>query len=229
MFDLKAKIAASRSIVALTGAGVSVPSGIPDYRSKGGLYDGSDTPEYLLSRTCLEREPAKLHDFVTTKLFYPNAVPNIVHKKLAELERNQDLTIITQNIDGLHDKAGSKKIIHFHGNVQDIYCEKCGQHVSFKTYIPNYIHEDCGGLLRPNIVLYGEGLDEAAIRASVQKIQLADLILIIGTSFQVSPFCNLTDFRNSQAEIVVINKQRLYLPFDFEMIEADAATIFEQL
>lgn len=229
MIDLKARIAASRSIVILTGAGVSVPSGIPDYRSENGLYADKASPEYLLSRDCLEREPAKLHHFVISKMYYPDAVPNIIHQKIAALEQEKEVTVITQNIDGLHDQAGSKSILHFHGNLQDVYCERCQLHVPFETYQADYIHQDCGGLLRPNIVLYGEEIDEGVIRASIQKINFADLILIVGTSFQVSPFCNLTEFRNAKAEVVAINKDNLQLPFDFQMIQADAAEIFADL
>ncbi|WP_099221786.1 NAD-dependent protein deacylase [Listeria costaricensis] len=224
-------IQAARKIVFLTGAGVSVPSGIPDYRSKGGLYSGVRQPEYLLSEQCLKREPDVFYEFVKNNLYYPDAKPNVIHQKMAEIERLPDktVTIITQNIDGLHEKAGSKQVVNFHGSLYDCYCQKCGQTVPSDVYLHSDQHENCGGIIRPAVVLYGEAIDQRVIEASLAAVRAADLLVIVGTSFQVSPFCNLIDYRQPNAQIVAINRELLTLQAPFTMMTADAATVFAKL
>ncbi|EHG1696981.1 NAD-dependent protein deacylase [Listeria monocytogenes] len=216
-------------IVFLTGAGVSVPSGIPDYRSKNGLYAGMSSPEYMLSHTCLVREPDKFYQFVTENMYYPDAEPNAIHTKMAEIEAEKDVTIITQNIDGLHEKAGSKKVVNFHGSLYHCYCQKCGMSVTAQEYLKSDIHLGCGGVIRPDVVLYEEAISESAIDQSLAAIRQADLIVIVGTSFRVSPFCNLTDYRNKKARIFAVNKERISLPYPFEMMESDAVKVFEEI
>ncbi|EII3194810.1 NAD-dependent protein deacylase [Listeria monocytogenes] len=216
-------------IVFLTGAGVSVPSGIPDYRSKNGLYAGMSSPEYMLSYTCLVREPEKFYQFVTENMYYPDAEPNAIHTKMAEIEAEKDVTIITQNIDGLHEKAGSKKVVNFHGSLYHCYCQKCGMSVTAQEYLKSDIHSGCGGVIRPDVVLYEEAISESAIDQSLAAIRQADLIVIVGTSFRVSPFCNLTDYRNKKARIFAVNKERISLPYPFEMMESDAVKVFAEI
>ncbi|TYV36398.1 NAD-dependent protein deacylase [Listeria monocytogenes] len=216
-------------IVFLTGAGVSVPSGIPDYRSKNGLYAGMSSPEYMLSHTCLVREPDKFYQFVTENMYYPDAEPNAIHTKMAEIEAEKDVTIITQNIDGLHEKAGSKKVVNFHGSLYHCYCQKCGMSVTAQEYLKSDIHLGCGGVIRPDVVLYEEAISESAIDQSLAAIRQADLIIIVGTSFRVSPFCNLTDYRNKKARIFAVNKERISLPYPFEMMESDAVKVFAEI
>ncbi|EAC9069827.1 NAD-dependent protein deacylase [Listeria monocytogenes] len=216
-------------IVFLTGAGVSVPSGIPDYRSKNGLYAGMSSPEYMLSHTCLVREPEKFYQFVTENMYYPDAEPNAIHTKMAEIEAEKDVTIITQNIDGLHEKAGSKKVVNFHGSLYHCYCQKCGMSVTAQEYLKSDIHSGCGGVIRPDVVLYEEAISESAIDQSLAAIRQADLIVIVGTSFRVSPFCNLTDYRNKKARIFAVNKERISLPYPFEMMESDAVKVFAEI
>ncbi|EAC4315043.1 NAD-dependent protein deacylase [Listeria monocytogenes] len=216
-------------IVFLTGAGVSVPSGIPDYRSKNGLYTGMSSPEYMLSHTCLVREPEKFYQFVTENMYYPDAEPNAIHTKMAEIEAEKDVTIITQNIDGLHEKAGSKKVVNFHGSLYHCYCQKCGMSVTAQEYLKSDIHSGCGGVIRPDVVLYEEAISESAIDQSLAAIRQADLIVIVGTSFRVSPFCNLTDYRNKKARIFAVNKERISLPYPFEMMESDAVKVFAEI
>ncbi|WP_239253676.1 NAD-dependent protein deacylase [Listeria ilorinensis] len=224
-------IQAARKIVFLTGAGVSVPSGIPDYRSKGGLYSGVRQPEYLLSEQCLKREPDMFYEFVKNNLYYPDAMPNVIHQKMAEIEQLTDktVTIITQNIDGLHEKAGSKQVVNFHGSLYDCYCQKCGQNIPSDVYLQSDRHENCGGIIRPAVVLYGEAIDQRVIEASLAAVSAADLLVIVGTSFQVSPFCNLIDYRQSDAQIVAINREPLALQVPFTMLTADAAVVFAEL
>ncbi|EQC0893803.1 NAD-dependent protein deacylase [Listeria monocytogenes] len=216
-------------IVFLTGAGVSVPSGIPDYRSKNGLYAGMSSPEYMLSYTCLVREPEKFYQFVTENMYYPDAEPNAIHTKMAEIEAEKDVTIITQNIDGLHEKADSKKVVNFHGSLYHCYCQKCGMSVTAQEYLKSDIHSGCGGVIRPDVVLYEEAISESAIDQSLAAIRQADLIVIVGTSFRVSPFCNLTDYRNKKARIFAVNKERISLPYPFEMMESDAVKVFAEI
>ncbi|ECR3485803.1 TPA: NAD-dependent protein deacylase [Listeria innocua] len=229
MNNLKEAIKQAEHIVFLTGAGVSVPSGIPDYRSKNGLYAGMSSPEYMLSHTCLVREPEKFYQFVTENMYYPDAVPNTIHRKMAEIEAEKNVTVITQNIDGLHEKAGSKKVVDFHGSLYHCYCQKCGRSVSASDYLQSDIHADCGGVVRPDVVLYEEAISESAIDQSLAAIREADLIVIVGTSFRVSPFCNLTDYRNKKARIFAVNKERISLPYPFEMIENDAVKVFAEI
>ncbi|EMH0512363.1 NAD-dependent protein deacylase [Listeria monocytogenes] len=229
MNKLNEALKKAERIVFLTGAGVSVPSGIPDYRSKNGLYAGMSSPEYMLSHTCLVREPEKFYQFVTENMYYPNAVPNMIHTKMAEIEMEKDVTIITQNIDGLHEKAGSKKVVNFHGSLYHCYCQKCGMSVTAQEYLKSDIHSGCGGVIRPDVVLYEEAISESAIEQSLAAIRQADLIVIVGTSFRVSPFCNLTDYRNKKARIFAVNKERISLPYPFEMMESDALKVFAEI
>ncbi|HHH5923830.1 TPA: NAD-dependent protein deacylase [Listeria innocua] len=229
MNNLKEAIKQAEHIVFLTGAGVSVPSGIPDYRSENGLYAGMSSPEYMLSHTCLVRESEKFYQFVTENMYYPDAVPNTIHRKMAEIEAEKNVTVITQNIDGLHEKAGSKKVVNFHGSLYHCYCQKCGRSVSASDYLQSDIHADCGGVVRPDVVLYEEAISESAIDQSLAATREADLIVIVGTSFRVSPFCNLTDYRNKKARIFAVNKERISLPYPFEMIENDAVKVFAEI
>ncbi|EPS8736517.1 NAD-dependent protein deacylase [Listeria monocytogenes] len=229
MNKLNEALKKAERIVSLTGAGVSVPSGIPDYRSKNGLYAGMSSPEYMLSHTCLVREPEKFYQFVTENMYYPDAEPNAIHTKMAEIEAEKDVTIITQNIDGLHEKAGSKKVVNFHGSLYHCYCQKCGMSVTAQEYLKSDIHSGCGGVIRPDVVLYEEAISESAIDQSLAAIRQADLIVIVGTSFRVSPFCNLTDYRNKKARIFAVNKERISLPYPFEMMESDAVKVFAEI
>lgn len=229
MNKLNEAIKESEHIVFLTGAGVSVPSGIPDYRSKNGLYAGMSSPEYMLSHTCLVREPDRFYQFVTENMYYPDAVPNVIHTKMAEIEAEKDVTIITQNIDGLHEKAGSKKVVNFHGSLYHCYCQKCGRSVSANDYLQSDIHAECGGLVRPDVVLYEEAISEKAIDQSLAAIRKADLIVIVGTSFRVSPFCNLTDYRNKKARIFAVNQEQILLSYPFEMMKSDAVKVFAEI
>ncbi|EGB1114934.1 NAD-dependent protein deacylase [Listeria monocytogenes] len=229
MNKLNEALKKAEHIVFLTGAGVSVPSGIPDYRSKNGLYAGMSSPEYMLSHTCLVREPEKFYQFVTENMYYPDAEPNAIHTKMTEIEAEKDVTIITQNIDGLHEKAGSKKVVNFHGSLYHCYCQKCGMSVTAQEYLKSDIHSGCGGVIRPDVVLYEEAISESAIDQSLAAIRQADLIVIVGTSFRVSPFCNLTDYRNKKARIFAVNKERISLPYPFEMTESDAVKVFEEI
>lgn len=218
----------AKRIVFMTGAGVSVPSGIPDYRSMLGVYQGIENPEYLLSHTCLKREPEKFYDFVK-ELYHEDAQPNVIHKKMAVLEEDKDITIITQNIDDLHMKAGSTKVIPFHGSLYDCYCQKCQQPVSAKEYTVSMYHNQCGGIIRPDVVLYEEGLDEGNIYKSIKALEAAEVVCIVGTSFQVYPFSGLIQYRNPNSQIIVVNKDAIKLSEQHTLVDKAAEIFFNQL
>ena len=223
-------IKTSKNLVFLTGAGVSTPSGIPDYRSVTGLYTetGLKEPEYLLSRRALLRDPNDFHRFIK-QLCQKDALPNIIHEKMAQLEQQKNVTIITQNIDGLHLKAGSQNVIEFHGTLATCYCEGCLVTVEQKEFLKGPQHENCGGALRPDIVLYDEQIDYNNTSHALQAMAAADTIVIVGTSFRVYPFAGLIAYANRNAQILTINKE----PVDGVMATAefigDAVQVFELL
>ena len=195
--ELKKVIDESDNIVFFGGAGVSTESGVPDFRSKDGLYNQKDVrfdmyrPEYLLSHSCLMNEPKVYFEFHRQKMDTRDIEPNNAHKYLAKLEEFGKLRgVVTQNIDGLHQKAGSNKVYEIHGSALRNYCLKCG-----KKYPKDYIFEtnepiphcDCGGMIRPDITLYEEGLPEDAVSGAVNAIAKADVLIIGGTSLTVYP------------------------------------------
>ena len=208
---LKELVDSSDNIVFFGGAGVSTESGIPDFRSTGGLYhqEWKYPPEVILSHTFYESNPEEFFRFYRAKLLAPAAKPNAAHKKLAELERAGKVrAVITQNIDGLHQAAGSKTVLELHGSVLRNYCEKCHQFYGLNailnsTGIPHC--EKCGGTIKPDVVLYEEGLDEKTINAAVRYIHEADVLIIGGTSLAVYPAAGLIDYFQGD-KLVVINK-----------------------
>lgn len=227
-------------IVFFGGAGVSTESGIPDFRSKDGLYNQHDIqfeqyqPEYLLSCDCLYDEPKVFYEFYRQKLDTRNIEPNITHYKLAELEQKKDLWIVTQNIDGLHQKAGSKNVLEIHGTAQKIYCENC----ITEDITPDYIFEDkddvpkcpkCGGFIRPDIVLYGEMLPPAFSEAN-SKISKSDLCIVGGTSLTVYPANALISRRHVHGKLVIINRDKTSADEYADLVINDSlGKVFEQL
>lgn len=207
---LKNMIENSNYIVFFGGAGVSTESGIPDFRSKDGLYNENYKypPEMILSHSFLLKKSVEFYKYYKEKMDSRKYEPNITHKVLVELEKRGKLkAIITQNIDNLHQKAGSKNVILLHGTVYENYCMKCG-----KKYDENYIFNsvsvpycECGGLIRPNVTLYEEQLDEVSINKAIYHISKADLLIIGGTSLTVYPACSYIDFFNGKYK-VLINK-----------------------
>lgn len=228
MFDLKAAIQAAKHVTFLTGAGVSTPSGIPDYRSKGGLYSGEASPEYLLSHENLQEHPASFYQFVKDNMYFPEAKPNIIHTKMAEIS-NEKGDIVTQNVDRLHTLAGAKHVVEFHGNLYDIYCQKCGKRVPYQDYLRDDHHQEDGGILRPNIVLYQEGIPQQALEGAVAAIEAADLLIVVGTSFVVYPFAGLINYRQRDAKLVAVNKEKLSFNMPVTMIQGDAQDVFAKL
>lgn len=225
---LKNDIENAEHITFLTGAGVSTHSGIPDYRSKSGIYEGvSESPETILSETTLFNRPQFFYDFVMKNMYFPDAKPNPIHKKIAEISNNKG-TLITQNIDKLDTKAGNKHVIEFHGNLYNIYCTKCQQHLTYDDYAKSYIHKNCGGIIRPGIVLYGETINTSTLNKSVEAMQKSDLVIIVGTSFVVYPFAQLLAYRKAGAKVWAVNKTEIQAP-GIHSIIGDALDVFLSL
>lgn len=209
--ELKHIIEAYDNIVFFGGAGVSTESGIPDFRSVDGLYNQQYDypPETILSHTFYRKNPEEFYRFYRNKMLFPGAKPNAAHYKLAELERSGKLrAVITQNIDGLHQAAGSKTVLELHGSVLRNYCENCGQfhsmeYILHSTGVPAC--EKCGGPVKPDVVLYEEGLDQKTLNAAVHYIHDADVLIIGGTSLAVYPAAGLIDYFKGD-RLVVINK-----------------------
>lgn len=199
------------NIVFFGGAGVSTESGIPDFRSVDGLYHQQYDypPETILSHTFYVQKPEEFFRFYRNKMLFPGAQPNAAHRKLAELEQCGKLrAIVTQNIDGLHQAAGSKVVYELHGSVLRNYCEKCHafhdlEYIRTTTGVP--MCTKCGGRVKPDVVLYEEGLDDKTINAAVRAIHDAQVLIIGGTSLAVYPAAGLIDYFHGD-KLVVINK-----------------------
>lgn len=208
---LRNMVAKSSSIVFFGGAGVSTESGIPDFRSVDGLYHQQYAypPETILSHTFFRNHTEEFYRFYRNKMLYPDAVPNAAHRKLAEWEREGKLkAVITQNIDGLHQAAGSKTVWELHGSVLRNYCEDCGalydmKYIMESEGIPRC--EKCGGIVKPDVVLYEEGLDQHTLNEAVKAIKGADMLIIGGTSLAVYPAAGLIDYFSGKY-LVLINK-----------------------
>ena len=207
---LKELVDSSDNIVFFGGAGVSTESGIPDFRSTDGLYhqQWKYPPETILSHTFYESNPEEFFRFYRTKLLTPDAKPNAAHYKLAEWEQAGKLkAVITQNIDGLHQAAGSKRVLELHGSVHRNYGEKCGKFhdFDFMLHSSGVPRCECGGIVKPDVVLYEEGLDQRTLNDSVRAIADADLLIIGGTSLNVYPAAGLINYYRGN-KLVLINK-----------------------
>lgn len=206
----------SSRIVFFGGAGVSTESGIPDFRSTDGLYHQKYAwpPEQILSRTFFDRMPEEFYRFYRDKMLPLDAQPNAAHLKLAEMERAGKLTaVVTQNIDGLHTKAGSQRVYELHGSIWRNHCMTCG-----KFYKPEFIRDskdiprcDCGGKIKPDVVLYEEGLDDGVVAGAVQAIRNADAMIVAGTSLTVYPAAGLLRYFRGK-HLVLINRDAT--PYD---------------
>ena len=206
----------SDNIVFFGGAGVSTESGIPDFRSVDGLYNQKYKypPETILSHSFYIRKPEEFFKFYRNKMLFPDAEPSTTHIKLAELEKSGKLKgVITQNIDGLHQKVGSSHVIELHGSVLRNYCERCGKFYGIDAIINSkgVPKCSCGGRIKPDVVLYEEGLDEKNIQEAVRLIKEADVLIVGGTSLGVYPAAGLIDYYNGN-KLVLINKSET--PYD---------------
>ena len=211
-------IAESDHIVFFGGAGVSTESGIPDFRSVDGLYHQKYDypPETILSHTFWEENPEEFYRFYRDKLIVKGAKPNAAHLRLAKLEREGRLkAIVTQNIDGLHQAAGAKTVYELHGSTLRNYCVKCGtfydvDFIANSTGVPRCT--ECGGIVKPDVVLYEEGLDADTLRAAITHITRADMLIVGGTSLNVYPASGLIDYYKGN-KLALINKSET--PYDY--------------
>lgn len=210
---LKSIIKYSKSIVVFTGAGISVPSGIPDFRSSNGLYNqdsGINIPaEEIISHNFFYNHSKEFFEFYKDKMCYPNALPNEAHKYFALLEKQgKNVTIVTQNIDGLHQLAGSKRVYELHGSIHRNYCDDCSRLYSLQDvlnikgvpYCPR-----CKGIIKPDVVLYGESLDDNMINLSISAIMNAETLIVIGTLLKVYPAAGFINYFRGKS-LVLINK-----------------------
>ncbi len=203
----------SKRIVFFGGAGVSTESGIPDFRSVDGLYNQKYKypPEMIISHSFFERNPEEFYRFYRDRMIFPNAQPNAAHIKLAEWEKRGILSaVVTQNIDGLHQLAGSQNVIELHGSVHRNYCMKCGKFypLSAVTESNGVPRCECGGIIKPDVVLYEESLKSEDIENAVSEISSADTLIIGGTSLVVYPAAGLVRYFNGK-HLVVINKSEI--------------------
>lgn len=226
----------SDNIVFFGGAGVSTESGIPDFRSVDGLYNQKYDypPETILSHSFYIKYPEEFYRFYRDKMLCLTAEPNITHKKLAELEAAGKVkAVVTQNIDGLHQLAGSKRVLELHGSVHRNYCRKCGKGFDAE-YVRDYLGkvplcDACGGTIKPDVVLYEEGLDQQTLEDAVFYISHADLLIIGGTSLAVYPAAGLIDYYRGN-KLVLINKSTT--PMDARadlLIQAGLGDVFGQI
>ena len=231
---LKKWVEQSRRIVFFGGAGVSTESGIPDFRSVDGLYSQhfEYPPETIISHSFYLRDPSYFFRFYREKMLPLDFEPNITHKKLAQWEQEGKLSaVVTQNIDGLHQKAGSKTVYELHGSVLRNYCTKCR-----KFYPAEFIRDSkdvprcsCGGIVKPDVVLYEEGLDQDTVEKSIMAIRSADLLIVAGTSLTVYPAAGLLRYYPG-SRLVLINRD--VTPFDNEanlVIHDNLGNVFSQL
>ncbi len=232
--QLQNLIDTSNNIVFFGGAGVSTESGIKDFRGKNGLYKEKYKdypPEYLLSNTCLYNEPEIFYDYYRKNMNCTGINPNITHKYLTTLEEKNKLkAIITQNIDGLHQKAGSKNVLEIHGTTRKNYCDKCK-----KEYSSDYIFKstgipkcECGGLIRPDVVLYGESLPEC-FEEAIDYIRNADLLIVAGTSLTVEPASSLVRYFKGK-NLVIINQTKTNYDYIADLVINDSlGNVFKNL
>lgn len=211
--QLKTCIKNARKICVFTGAGISCPSGIPDFRSADGLYNqdgmGHYSPEQIISHSFFVSHTDMFYQFYKDKMIYENAKPNLAHEFFAELERNgKDVSVVTQNIDGLHQAAGSSKVYELHGSVHRNFCTKCHEfygldYIIGSDGIPHC--SKCGAVIKPDVVLYEEQLDNDTVNGAVEAISNSDLMIVVGTSLTVYPAASFVRYFNGE-KTVLINK-----------------------
>ena len=232
---LKKWVDESDNIVFFGGAGVSTESGIPDFRSVDGLYHQQYDypPETILSHTFYRKKTEEFYRFYRAKMLALDAKPNAAHKKLAEWEEEGKLrAIVTQNIDGLHQAAGSKRVYELHGSVHRNYCQKCGafydaEFIKNSTGVP--VCEKCGGQIKPDVVLYEEGLDSATMRGAIQAISEADVLIIGGTSLTVYPAAGLIHYYRGNRLVLINRDATQYDHYADLVFHESLGKIFEQL
>lgn len=235
--QLREIVEKAQNIVFFGGAGVSTGSGIPDFRGSQGLYTCADeteeSPETIISGGYLRRNPEKFFSYYKTHMIYPNAQPNAAHYALVELERQGKLSaVITQNIDGLHQAAGSRNVIELHGSILRNYCTHCGRkyalsHVLDTRGVPRCAA--CGAVVRPDVVLYGESLDEEAFTKAEEAISNADVLIVGGTSLTVHPAASLVTLFEGEHFIIINQNPTPYDGYAELIIRNPIEDVFQNL
>lgn len=231
---LKELIDTHQNIVFFGGAGVSTESGIPDFRSVDGLYNEiyDYPPETIISHSFFVKNPKEFFRFYKNKMIYPNAAPNVTHKALAHLEQQGKVkAVVTQNIDGLHQMAGSKCVYELHGSVHRNYCMNCGKFFGLDAVLKadGVPKCSCGGTIKPDVVLYEEGLDGQTVSGAIAAIQNADLLVVGGTSLTVYPAAGMIDYFRGD-KLILINKT--VTPFDSRadiVINESLGSVFKEI
>lgn len=227
-------VSESSNIVFFGGAGVSTESGIPDFRSVDGLYHQhyDYPPETILSHSFFQKKTSDFYKFYRDKMICTDAKPNITHKKLAELESKGKLkAVVTQNIDGLHQAAGSKTVYELHGSVHRNYCTRCHKFYPVETIIEStdVPHCDCGGVIKPDVVLYEEGLDDRTVSGAIKAIAKADILIVGGTSLAVYPAAGLIEYYTGN-KLVLINKSATPMDNNADLlIQCGLGEVFSKL
>ena len=235
IYELSKIIQASENIVFFGGAGVSTESNIPDFRSEKGMYNIKSKynfpPETMLSHSFFINQTSLFYDFYKTSMIFPNAKPNLAHLTLAKLEQMGKLkAVITQNIDGLHQKAGNKNVLELHGTIYKNHCIKCG-----KEYSAEYVFNsediprcECGSIIKPNVVLYGEMLPEDFVLAE-KYISECDLLIVAGTSLIVEPAASLINYFRGKNLVIINNDETPYDKRATLIINEDLTSVFKLL
>lgn len=234
--EIKRIIKYGKRIVIFTGAGISVPSGIPDFRSSNGLYNQESGlnigPEDIISHSFFLQNTQDFFKFYKNKMVYQNAMANPAHKYFANLETpGKSVTVITQNIDGLHHDAGSTNVLELHGSIKRNYCMKCNKFYTLDSIMKddNIPYCNCGGIIKPDVVLYEESLDHKTLINAINAICLADVLIIVGTSLIVNPAASLIRYFSGE-NLILINKDKT--PYDSlakYVINDDIINVVKQL
>ena len=219
-------------IVIFSGAGMSTASGIPDFRSATGLYKNVYRAEEMLSHSFFVSRPEEFYEFYKDKMIYPKAKPNHAHEFIAKLQETKDVTVVTQNIDGLHQAAGSKKVFELHGSILRNYCSECDTFYGLEKIITSdgvpYC-DKCGGIIKPDVVLYEEPLDDECIRGAINTIRKADLLIICGTSLNVYPAASFVGYFNGSTLAIINRDETMYDNNCDIVIHDDLVNTFKQL
>ena len=222
----------ANKIVFFSGAGMSTASGIPDFRSSTGLYKNVYRAEEMLSHTFYVNDPELFYEFYKEKMLYPDAKPNYAHEFIAKLQDKKDVSVVTQNIDGLHQKAGSKKVYELHGSVLRNYCSHCHKFFDL-DYIINSDGvpkcDECGNIIKPDVVLYEEGLDDEVVTKAINAINQADVLIVCGTSLVVYPAASFIRYFNGDTLAIINRDPTSYDQYCEVVIHDDLVNTFKQL
>lgn len=239
MNELIDVIFSGKNIVVITGAGISTLSGIPDFRGKNGIYKKDENVEYKLSKKYFLNNPKEFYDFYKENMMITDVKPNIIHDTLVKLEnKNYISCIITQNIDNLHQEAGSKNVIDLHGNGKRFYCCDCGKEFDMNYYLnKGFECDNCDGVVRPDIVLYGENLKTSVLTSAVEKIESADIVIVLGSSLVVSTVAGLLKdyliskkiFDSKNTSLYIVNNQSTQFDGYAKRCGEDLELVFKEI